>query len=394
MWNPDSWKNFPAEMQPCYQNADLENRVLDILQKSKGLVSKESILKLRDQLYLCETGQAFILQAGDCAEPFSDCTSEIVLEKTKFILELKDILQNELKKKVIPIGRIAGQYAKPRSEKIETRNEKSLQNYCGDIINGFEFNETVRNHDPERLLQAYDCSKKTLSWIDDRIFTSHEALLLNYESALTKPVSSRGSTAGSIYYNLSAHMVWLGERTKALDGAHVEYLRGIQNPIGIKIGPSTSQENLVSLISILNPNNEMGKINLITRMGVLSAKEKLPNLIHAVQKSKQNISWSVDPMHANTKKTKNGKKTRYLDDCLNELISTKKIHLENNSFLSGIHIETSPFHITECVGGKEYVSEFDLEKKYQTFCDPRLNRSQAVEIVTSFCNVDKLTLQA
>lgn len=393
MWTPYSWKNFPAQMQPDYEDLPLKNRVLEILKNAGNLVSVSDILELRNQFSLCEQGKSFILQAGDCAEPFSDCVPDIVSEKVDFLLELKHILQNQLDKPVIPIGRIAGQYAKPRSEKMETIQEKSLLNYCGDIINGFDFNETSRKHDPSRLLQAYAYSQKTLAWIDRRVFTSHEALLLDYESALTREIPSSPRKRGSTYFNFSAHMLWLGERTKALDGAHVEYLRGIQNPIGVKIGPSLSADELVTLISILNPNNETGKINLITRMGSVHGKEKLPHLINAVQKAKKNASWSVDPMHGNTKKTKSGKKTRYLDDCLEELILTKKIHLENSSFLSGIHIETSPFDITECVGGKRHVSEFDLDKKYESLCDPRLNKYQSIDLVTYFCNVDKLTSQ-
>lgn len=365
-------------MQPDYTDIDQAQRCFDQIKHSPALVCPSDVLKLRQLFSLSEQGKIFLLQAGDCAESFAECIQEKVTEKIDFLLRLKNALEEKIKKPVFVIGRIAGQYAKPRTEKAENRNGVVLPNYCGDIFNGFEFDFESRQHDPKRLLLAYECSWKTTQWIQNQIFTSHEALLLGYESALTRlcPDTHR-------YFNLSAHSVWLGERTKALDGAHVEYLRGIENPIGIKLGPNTSEMELIKLIRVLNPHNEKGKINLITRMGVSATAQKLSDLVRCVQKEKRHVSWSVDPMHGNTKKTLVQLKTRDFQDIVTEFQLAWEVHQKCHSFLGGVHLEITPSDVTECTGGSQQIKESDLQKNYLTLCDPRLNQKQSFDFIQS-----------
>jgi len=347
------------------------------------MVTLKEILCLKNWYAQAEQGQAFILQAGDCAEPFAEATEDFVFKKTHFLMQLGNALQNQLNKPVCVVGRIAGQYAKPRSSSLEISGDLALPCYRGDLINGFEFTVQAREQNSDRLPMAHACAEKTLQFIRivlgnnlTKFFTSHEALLLDYEKFHTRPFETT-----HLNYNFGAHTVWLGERTQKPHGEHVDYLSHIANPIGIKLSARISEDDLVSLLNVLNPTNESGKINLITRLGCPQVTEKLPKLICAVKKAKQNVSWSVDPMHANTYKTQRGVKTRNFNAIVEETGLTAQVHKNENSILSGVHLEVSPFDVTECVGGECNLTENGLLQNYQTYCDPRLNQSQSFEFV-------------
>ncbi|KAB8033562.1 3-deoxy-7-phosphoheptulonate synthase [Fluviispira multicolorata] len=391
-WHPYSWKSFATVQQPYYENISLLEHCILNLKNSINLVTEEEINSIKFYLHEAAKGNVFILQAGDCAETFLDCNNENVIQRVSHLQRLQELLQNNIKKPVIVIGRIAGQYAKPRSEFFETINDITLPCYRGDIINGFNFNSESRKADPLRLIRAFECSKLTYNWIRDYLnlniginrhsfYCSHEALHLDYESALTRLSLKSGK-----WLNYGTHFLWLGERTKNLNGAHVEYLRGISNPIGIKIGPHTSPNELISLLKVLNPENQMGRITLITRFGVGMTQEILPSLLDKIKRLHIAVTWSCDPMHGNGQKTKHGIKTRYFQDIWQELKETIEIHNNYGSSLSGAHFEISPFDVTECVGGECLISETQLKNKYLSYCDPRLNNEQSKEIILNLGN--------
>ena len=390
-WNIDSWKEFSQIQQPEYEDHSKLTESLLFLSSAEKIVSEDEILLM--QFYISEAakGNLFILQAGDCAETFDSCHFEDVTSRVKHLKNLSFTLQNIIDIPVVIIGRIAGQYAKPRSEEFESINGFHLPCFRGDIINGIQFDPTIRKPDPQRLQTAFINSKLTMEWIreylnksnisfqNSNFFSSHEALLLNYESSLTHKSSN-----SSQWFNFGAHYLWLGERTRDINSAHIEYLRGISNPIGIKIGPKTNTSELISIINILNPQKKQGKINLITRIGFNELHKSLPNIILDVNQSGHPIVWSCDPMHGNSYKTVNGIKTRQFNNIWNELKETFNLHKELNSRLAGIHIELTYQNVTECLGGKSNITENILNQNYQSYCDPRLNKEQSQELIHLF----------
>lgn len=433
-WKPDSWRSKPILQQPTYQN---QQALKDVEAKLAGyppLVFAEETRQLYKQLGdVCE-GKGFLLQGGDCAESFDEFNAPKIRDTFKVILQMAIVLTFAGRCQVTKVARMAGQYAKPRSSDVETINGVTLPTYRGDIINGFDFTEASRQPDPNRLLEAYNKSAATLNllrafaqggladlhqvnrWnmaflennplreryqdMSDRIqdtlsfmdviginaqnnsalhetslFTSHEALLLNYEQALTRIDTLTGKP-----YNCSAHMLWIGERTRQLDHAHVEFFSGINNPIGVKIGPSMQEDELIRLIDALNPNNTPGRLTLITRMGANNLGEKLPRLLRRVKAEGRNVVWSSDPMHGNTITSKSGYKTRNFDAILTEIIQFFDAHKAEGTHAGGIHLEMTGQHVTECTGGAYKISDADLSQAYQTQCDPRLNADQVLEM--------------
>ena len=373
-----------------------------------------------------------MLQGGDCAERFQDCTPEAITSKLKILLQMSVILCYGARRPVVRVGRIAGQYAKPRSADYETVNGQNMLSYRGDNINSYEPVEAARRPDPDRLLQSYHSSSLTLNYVRAMIsggfadlhhpehwnleafgksghldqyqkivgnikdaiafmeslggvreeslgsiefYTSHEGLLLPFEESMTRYVAESGR-----WYNLSAHMLWIGDRTRQLDGAHIEYFRGIANPLGIKIGPSCSPQDVVALVKAINPANELGRIALITRFGNDKVQKHLPDVVKAVAEAKLNVLWSVDPMHGNVIKTKADIKTRDFDAILGEIRQSFEVHQKSGSILGGVHFELTGDNVTECTGGAEGIAESDLSRNYETYCDPRLNYSQSLEM--------------
>ena len=430
-WTPKSWQAKKILQAIHYQNPGLEAEVLARLSLLPPLVTSLEINKLRSLLVEAERGRAFVMQGGDCSEQFADCTPAGIQNKFKILLQMSVILLHGLKKPVIRVGRVAGQYAKPRSQEAETRDGLSLPVYRGDIINGPEFTALAREPDPTRMLEAYFYSATTLNhlralaedgsadlhhpekWmlefmIDDHahqnyqtilrsiteaiyffesvagiknealqrvtLYSSHEALHLPYESALTHKMEN------GLYYNLGTHFPWIGMRTLALEGAHIEYLRGIQNPIGIKVGPEAKLDELIRIIEVLNPQRESGKIMLIHRSGSAQVEARLPILLQGIQAEGLPVLWSCDPMHGNTKATGAGVKTRYFEDIVTELKSAFTIHRDLSIPLGGIHFEMTGENVTECIGGACGLSEADLPRAYKSLVDPRLNYQQAMEI--------------
>jgi 3-deoxy-7-phosphoheptulonate synthase len=387
--------------------------------------------RLRGQLAAAGDGNAFVLQGGDCSESFDDCNSGTILRKLKVLIQMSLVLICGSKKRIVRVGRIAGQYAKPRSADMEKRGDIELPSYRGDIVNRSGFTPAERRPDPQLMLRAYERSSLTINYIralseggfadlhhpenwdlefvrntpgsrryqqlleslSDSIrfmeavsqgeltqltrvdfFTSHEALLLLFEQALTRMERQRG------WYNLGTHMAWIGDRTRAIDGAHIEYFRGIRNPIGLKVGNSMAPDELIEVIRILNPDNEPGRLTLIHRFGAEKIRSKLPSLAEAVLRSGCKVLWSCDPMHGNGQTARNGIKTRSFDDIMSEIITAFRIHKEVGSRLSGIHLELTGEDVTECIGGPGNLSESDLTRDYRSQVDPRLNYEQAMEI--------------
>ncbi len=390
-WHPESWKEFPQIQQPEYENSALLMESLFYLNSAEKLVSEDEILLMQSYISEGAKGNIFILHAGDCAETFKSCQYDDVVSRVSHLKTLSNVIQKTIHMPVIIIGRIAGQYAKPRSEMFETINGCHLPCYRGDIINDIQFDLTNRKADPQRLQLAFKNSKLTLEWIRKfldkfnysfqkaNFFSSHEALLLNYESSLTHK-----SFTSNKWFNFGTHYLWLGERTRNIHSAHVEYLRGISNPIGIKVGPKTNADELISIIKVLNPEQIFGKINLITRIGESEVFQTLPELILKINQSGLPITWSCDPMHGNSFKTSNGIKTRQFNNIWQELKDTFKLHKELGSRLSGVHLELTYQNVTECLGGNTNITEEDLLKNYQSYCDPRLNRKQSFELIDLF----------
>lgn len=429
-WQPGSWRNYPASQQPHYSDSAQLAQCLESLQNKPPIVTRGEVDKLSAELEEAALGHRFILHGGDCAECFSDCRADVLRDTLYVLLQMSMVLTYAMRKPVIRIGRIAGQYAKPRSQDMEEIAGQTLPVYRGDLINSHEATAEARKADPSRMITGYHNATASLNYIRalieggyadlhhpdrwnlsfikdnknrqayDKIvdaisdairfmttigaldsdeplrrisfFTSHEALLLPYEEALTRKDSSEG------YYNLGAHFLWIGYRTSDLKGAHVEYLRGIGNPIGIKVGPNSKGATLVRLIKTLNPQRIPGRITLITRFGTKNIGSMLPPLVKALQRAKQPVLWSCDPMHGNTEILPDGRKTRQVKNIFSELEQCFHIHASLNSNLGGVHFEQTGAAVTECIGGSLH-DEAQLNC-YETRCDPRLNGAQALEM--------------
>lgn len=433
-WSLDSWRELPIKQQPEYKNLELLKDVEKSLKSLPPLASPGESRALKRELADAAHGKAFLLQGGDCAESFAEFSEDNLRSFFRVLLQMTMALMYGASCPVVKVGRIAGQFAKPRSDNFEKKEGKELPAYRGDMINAMEFDPEGRQADPERLLRAYYQGAATLnflrtlarggyaslkqinSWnvefakastqgkrfedliarinecvgfiqacrlpLDDveefseaSFFTSHEALLLGYESALTRFDETDGK-----WYAASAHMLWIGDRTRSPDEAHVEFLRGIANPVGVKVGPSMTIDNLLKLIDILNPDNEAGRLTLISRMGATKIGEMLPPLIRAVKESGKTVVWSCDPMHGNTIKSPNGYKTRKFTDILTEVRQFFAIHKAEGTHAGGVHFEMTGQDVTECLGGAQAISEINLSDRYHTHCDPRLNASQSLEL--------------
>lgn len=433
-WKIDSWRNLPIKQQPTYGDLATLKAVENELASFPPLVTIDEIENLKSQLALVANGQAFLLQCGDCAESFQEFSHANLKSFFRTLMQMTVTLMEGVKKPVVKVGRVAGQYAKPRSDDNETVGGVTLPSYRGDIINSIEFNKEARVSDPARLVHSYFYSSASLNYLRslalggygnlrkinkwneefvhnlsrnkntkevvERInehlkfiescglnsaeipqlttasfFTSHEALLLNYEQAFTKFDKDSGK-----HYDLSAHMLWIGDRTRNPNEAHVEFMRGISNPIAFKVGPSITKEDLLALLDILNPNNEPGRVTLISRMGAGKVKTLLPPLVEAVRDAGKKVIWSCDPMHGNTIKSSTGYKTRKFDDILSEIKSFFEVHRDAGTYAGGIHFEMTGQDVTECLGGNQQINETNLQDRYHTHCDPRLNASQSVEL--------------
>jgi 3-deoxy-7-phosphoheptulonate synthase len=388
-WQRDSecerWRACHASQQPKYEDRNQVLYVTNYLRNAQGLVEINAIRCLKNCLEKCETRKAFLLHVGDCAEKFAYANKINVLKRLRLIYQLAELIEHKLNLPVIKIGRIAGQYAKPRSHDYETRNGITLPIYRGDIINDPEFTRSARRHSVARLLTAYHKAKKTIDLINSflshksqEFFVSHEALLLEYESALT-----RRELETNMFYNQGAHFLWIGERTRQLNGAHIVYASQVSNPVGVKLGPSAQPGELISLLNAINPYNESGKIVLITRFGAGQAKAALPPLIKAVVRAQLNVQWACDPMHGNTVVSATGLKTRDIAKIIQEITETLEIHKQMDSWLAGLSLEATSDYVTECVGGQLGPSELELGFHYETACDPRLNYLQALEVVSA-----------
>jgi len=434
-WQPNSWRKFPIKQQPTYDDQELLKKVEAELAGYPPLIFAGEARNLKRELAKAGRGEAFIVQGGDCAESFADFNAEIIKNMYKLILQMAVVMTYSSGKPVVKIGRMAGQFAKPRSNDFEEIDGVKLPSYRGDIINDIGFTAQARKPDPKRMLRAYNQSAATLNlmrafsrggmadlnqvhrwnldFIKDHplgkryeqlscqidksvkflaaagitsenapqlrqttVYTSHEALLLNYEEALTRIDSLTGE-----WYNCSAHMLWIGDRTRDLDGAHIEYFRGIKNPIGCKVGPSMEVDELLSLIDALNPDNEEGRLNLIVRMGADKINELYPPLLRAVRDAGKNVVWTIDPMHGNIEKSSTGFKTRDFDNILSEVEQFFAIHEAEGTVAGGIHLEMTGEDVTECTGSlSAAITEEDLSSRYHTQCDPRLNANQSLEL--------------
>ena len=430
-WAPNSWQQRVALQQPRYDDAVELAAAGAQLGRLPPLVTSWEVLALKQAIAEAQEGSRFLLQGGDCAETFADCTSPIISNRLKVLLQMSLVLVHGLKKPVLRVGRFAGQYAKPRSTDTETRNDVTLPSFRGDVINSPEFTPQARRADPQRLIQAHAHSALTmnfvralidggfadlhhpeywdLAWVEHSplaaeyremvaaignslrfmetlagpiagfsrvdFFTSHEALLLHYEEALTRQVPRHAG-----WFNLSTHFPWIGMRTAALDGAHVEYFRGIRNPIAVKVGPSVTPDQLLPLIDALNPDDEPGRLTLIHRMGNAKIAEALPALLDAVKREGRRVLWVADPMHGNTESTSNGHKTRRFDNIRGELDQAFDIHAAAGTRLGGVHLELTGEDVTECMGGARDLSETDLDRAYKSMVDPRLNYEQSLEL--------------
>jgi 3-deoxy-7-phosphoheptulonate synthase len=431
-WHPASWQGKPAQQQATYRDPAALATAVSALSKLPPLVVSWEIEGLKDLIAAAQRGERFVLQGGDCAESFDDCDSDQIAKKLKILLQMSLVLVYGLKKPVVRIGRMAGQYAKPRSADTETRDGVTLPCYRGDIVNRPAFTATDREPDPQLLLRGYERAALTLNFVRalvdggfadlhhpeywdldfvrhsplklayERIvqsisdsldffeatarspiheatrvnfYASHEGLHLPYEQAQTRFIERQQR-----WYNLSTHMPWIGMRTAALDGAHVEFFRGISNPMGIKVGAAMSAEWVQGLIATLNPNNEPGRLVLIHRMGVKDIEKRLPPLIQAVRATGSPVLWICDPMHGNTETASSGLKTRRFDNIVSELESAFRIHREMGSWLGGVHFELTGEDVTECTGGARGLTDADLARAYRSQVDPRLNYEQALEL--------------
>jgi 3-deoxy-7-phosphoheptulonate synthase len=432
VWTPDSWQRRPALQQPHYADPARLAQVLEQIARLPPVVVSWEVDQLKDELAAAQRGERFLLQGGDCAEGFNDCESDTIARKLKILLQMSVVLLHGLKKPVIRVGRIAGQYAKPRSADTETRDGVTLPSYRGDIVNRAAFSASDREPDPELLLRGYERAALTLNFVralvdggfadlhhpeywdlgflqhaklkdayqkivdqiadaldfyaavagtpvleasQVRFYASHEGLHLLYEQAQTRYLKRRQR-----WYNLSTHMPWIGMRTAMPGGAHVEYFRGIANPVGVKVGEGMDAATLGELVRILNPDNEPGRLTLIHRFGAKRIEQALPAMIRAVRNSGRQVLWVCDPMHGNTETTPQGVKTRRFENILSEVESAFRIHEEAGAILGGVHFELTGDDVTECTGGARGLSDGDLARAYRTSVDPRLNCEQALEL--------------
>ena len=435
-WKIDSWRQFPIKQVPEYSDVSSVTRVEKELSVRPPLVFAEEARRLRKRMADVAEGKAFLLQGGDCAESFAEHNANNIRDSFRVLLQMAVVLTFGSALPVIKIGRLAGQYSKPRSSPFEVVNDLSLPSYRGDMVNDMVFEQDARKPDPERLIKVYDKSAATLNLLrafagggmadltklhewnlefvrgtkaaekykelaakitsslefmkacgmtpentqqlkETEFYTSHEGLLLNYEEALTRKDTI---TEEKGWFATSAHMLWIGDRTRGIDEAHVEYMRGIANPIGLKCGPSTDPDDLLRLIERLNPLNQAGRLTLIARMGSSEIQKKLKPLINAVKKSGLIVGWCCDPMHGNTVKASSGFKTRKMDDIMKEVRGFFEVHNEMGTIPGGVHFEMTGQNVTECVGGVYEVNEANLADRYHTHCDPRLNATQSLEL--------------
>ena len=442
-WSKNSWKNYEAKQMPSYSDESKLNNVLDSLSSLPPLIFAGETRSLKSQIYQVQKGEAFYLQGGDCAESFNELNPNTIRDTFKLILQMAVVLTYATNTPVVKLGRIGGQFAKPRSSDFEEKDGLKLPSYRGDIINSYEFTKESREPDPQRMMQAYNHSAATLNllrafaqggfasltqlnkWnldfannfestqkyksisqkIEESIkfmnacginekntrelretdfYTSHEALLLPYEEAFTRIDSTTGD-----WYNVNSHFLWVGDRTRDPDGAHIHYLSGIKNPLGLKVGPLTDIDDLKKNIEILNPENEGGRLTLIVRMGAEKIQSTFPNLLKEINKLGHNITWVCDPMHGNTSTSNSGYKTRATENILSEIKSFFEIHKSQGSIPGGVHLELTGLNVTECVGGPEDIKDENLGDRYHTFCDPRLNVNQSLEL--SFLLADLLS---
>ena len=435
-WHPASWQTREAAQQPTYPDPVKLEQAVSRLSRLPPIVTSWEVEVLKDKLAAAQRGEAFLLQGGDCAENLDDCTSDDIVQKIKILLQMSLVMLVGLKKPIIRVGRMAGQYAKPRSADLETRNGESLPSYRGDLINRSPFTAADRVPDPELMLRAYERAALTLNFVRSlvdggfadlhhpenwdlnfvgesaqaaeyhklvksvsdsleffeaitgeplhrthrvELYASHEGLHLPYEQAQTRFLPHRQR-----WYDLTTHFPWIGMRTADLRGAHVEYFRGIANPIAVKIGTGTSDDHLQGLIHVLNPDNEPGRLTFITRFGAKNIATHLPRAIRAVRQTGSRVLWVCDPMHGNTESTAEGIKTRRFDNILAELRAAFRIHEELGSILGGVHLELTGENVTECVGGARGRKGYDLARAYKSQVDPRLNYEQAMEIAMLF----------
>ena len=433
-WSVDSWRQLPIKHQPTYDDVSAQEAAEAQIKSFPPLVFAGEARNLRARLADAANGRAFLLQGGDCAESFAEFHPDHIRDTFRVLLQMAVVLTFGATLPVIKVGRMAGQFAKPRSSDIESQDGIDLPSYRGDIINGIEFSRDTRAPDPARMLQAYSQSAATLNLIRafaqggyadlhqvhrwnlgfisgrpeaeryrdlaDRIgeslafmeacgltteevselrqtdfFTSHEALLLGYEEMLTRVDSTSGH-----WYDCSAHMLWIGDRTRNIDEAHVEFLRGVENPIAVKVGPSMDPEELIRLIDLLNPTNEAGRLTLIARMGADKINELLPPLLARVKEEGKVLLWACDPMHGNTIKSSTGYKTRPFEKVVEEVRGFFAAHQAEGTYAGGVHFEMTGRDVTECTGGAQDITEENLRDRYHTHCDPRLNASQSLEL--------------
>ena len=433
-WTPDSWRACPIRQVPTYPDLDKLAAMEARIGKYPPLVFAGEARRLKAHLALASEGKAFVLQGGDCAESFSDFTANIIRDTFRVLLQMAVVLTFGASLPVVKMGRVAGQFAKPRSSDTETQGDVTLPSYRGDIVNGIAFDAAARVPDPTRMLRAYNQAAITLNLLrafmqggfadlarvqqwnqafiaaspqgerygemcrriqellafmaacgltpanapqlrTTEVYTSHDAMLLNYEEPLARQDSLTGD-----WYACSAHLPWIGERTRQADGAHVAFLRGVANPLGLKCGPTMTPDDLLRLIDVLNPRNEPGRLTLITRMGAERIGSGLPPLVRAVQRGGRHVVWSCDPMHGNTVTTATGLKTRPFEGIIAELRACFAVHRAEGSHLGGVHIEMTGKDVTECTGGAQQIDEHALADRYHTHCDPRLNGSQALEL--------------
>ena len=443
-WSPESWRQRAAAQAVHYADPHALDAAIQKLRSLPPLVTSWEIAGLKQQLAEAQAGERFVLQGGDCAETLADCRPDVITGKLKILLQMSLVLVHGSMRPVTRIGRFAGQYAKPRSQRVETRTtslgeEIALPSYFGDLVNRADFTPEARVADPRLLVDAYQHAAMTLNFIRSlsasgfadlhhpeqwdlsffdeadlpadlkteyqrtsrqlaealrfmeavgetslgelsrvTFYTSHEGLNLHYESAQTRKVPRRPG-----WWDLTAHLPWIGERTRQLDGAHVEFFRGIQNPVGVKIGPTCTPDDLERLLEVLNPADEPGKIVLISRMGARKIGERLPALVRAVKRSGRRVLWISDPMHGNSQVTEGGIKTRSFDDILAEVTAAIDVHAAEGTVFGGVHFELTGEDVTECVGGAAGITEADLSTNYASLCDPRLNYRQALEMAFS-----------
>ena len=431
-WHPASWQSRPAAQQASYPDqAELDRAAAD-LSRLPPIVTSWEVDALKDLIAKAQRGEAFVLQGGDCAETFDECTSENIVAKLKILLQMSLVMLYGLKKPVVRVGRMAGQYAKPRSADTETRDGTSLPSFRGDLVNRSPFTAEDRVPDPQMILRGYERAALTLNFVRSLIdggfadlhhpeywdvdwvghstmadeyhqivksisnsidfletfsgkqvyrsqradiYTAHEGLHLFYEQSQTRFLDRRER-----WYNLTTHFPWIGMRTAEIDGAHIEYFRGVANPMGVKIGPGMTAEWLQKLVAVLNPNNEPGRLTLIHRFGAKSIEDSLPPLITAVKETGSPVLWVCDPMHGNTESTADGTKTRRFDSILSELESAFRVHESMGSYLGGVHLELTGENVTECTGGARGLTDGDLARAYKSTVDPRLNYEQAMEV--------------